>query len=286
MKGFINTLFLSSSWKVVVQDLLLSKKRKTTDTGTLRAGQPSSMTLNFINDRSRIKTLRDDATSISGRTANTSILSFPSVVVGDLPLFKKGDDKNGSPTKFLGDDGLTTNGCTSNTFRTVSAGFTLIELLVVVLIIGILAAVAVPQYQLAVMKSRVAALMPLLRSISDAEDSFYLANGYYTHIKNLDIALPQDYIHQYADRDFFWADGTYVTQCGKGCGGEKGPTVIGGLYKVIGNTGDNKVAITFYGQYSSEYQNRRVCSSKTSLGAKVCKSLGGESISSNRWLLP
>ena len=51
MKGFRDSLLLlPSSWKVVVQDLLLLKKRKTTDTGTLRAGKPSSMTFIF-NDK-------------------------------------------------------------------------------------------------------------------------------------------------------------------------------------------------------------------------------------------
>ncbi len=67
-------------------------------------------------------------------------------------------------------------------------GFTLIELLVVVLIIGILSAAALPQYQKAVWKSRAAQLFTLARSLGTAQEAFSMANGSYpTQFSELDL---------------------------------------------------------------------------------------------------
>src|ERR1700722_10375364 len=78
--------------------------------------------------------------------------------------------------------------------RKSNGGFTLIELLVVVLIIGILAAIAVPQYFKVVEKSKAAEANAWIAAVTGAEESYLNKNGSYCTtnacLTAFDVAIP------------------------------------------------------------------------------------------------
>ena len=70
-------------------------------------------------------------------------------------------------------------------------GFTLLELLIVVLIVGILAAVSLPQYMKAVERSRMTEAVMLLANIAQAQERKYIqVNRYVTNFMGLDLQFP------------------------------------------------------------------------------------------------
>lgn len=79
--------------------------------------------------------------------------------------------------------------------KNVKKGFTLIELLVVILITGTLAAIALPQYQKAVLRSRAAEVWSILPTVRTALEEYCLFSGeQYTRPswEDLSISIPEN----------------------------------------------------------------------------------------------
>ena len=145
------------------------------------------------------------------------------------------------------------------------AAFTLIELLVVVLIIGILAAIALPQYRLAVEKSRAMEAVVNLRAWHNALERYRLANGSYptsstSAMNDIDITLPSShyftpfYYYNATDKIIYIAykaDSYWITQV------LKADNAIEWLARGLGC-------------------NTTGVGTTTDLGAKICKSLCGK----------
>ena len=148
-------------------------------------------------------------------------------------------------------------------------GFTLMEVLIVVLIIAILSAVAVPQYQKAVMKSRYSAMMPIGKAIANGNEAYYMEKGQYaTSPTELDVAGKDNY-----------DDGTDVTL-------EANPEYLS-YVRVANSDKVPNARYVVYQKHSANFADTTMCEAKDDTAKELCQRLGGVFVSENgteaRW---
>ena len=145
-------------------------------------------------------------------------------------------------------------------FKRNNQAFTLIELLVVVLIIGILAAVAVPQYQKAVWKSRFTEMKNLASSFAEAEEVYYLANGKYTtSLDELDVTILR------IKNDLCGSDSCYIYM-------QNGRCILetrGGIDCRLYDNGIDYLSYRIFFNHATELAKNRYCLAHNSKGVKA-----------------
>ena len=145
-------------------------------------------------------------------------------------------------------------------------GFTLIELLVVVLIIGVLAAVALPQYQTAINKSRYAGLMPLAKAVKDAEEEVFMTKADYTAVLG-DLSVMPGTIDE--DHPNTATNGNVTLSVVAGA--SEGQDYV----KAVDNRNADNTFIMYFAR-SPKYAGEIHCEAKTSnaKAQQLCKSYG------------
>ncbi len=158
-------------------------------------------------------------------------------------------------------------------------GFTLIELLVVVLIIGILSAVALPQYQVAVAKARFTQAMVMARPLHEAQKRCYLANGEYCRdFDSMDISLPANgttSFNYWGSEDHGMMKWQSNDSAGLFCEVELSSSYVVCGVDVRGGSWYNVPRIVITEDETIYCQANSKTADGDSISHKVCKSMGG-----------
>ena len=159
-----------------------------------------------------------------------------------------------------------------------SKGFTLLELLVVVLIIGILAAVALPQYQLAKEKSTATSVIPIIKSFAEAEERYYLIHDRYTNnVNELDISLPEGATtiscrSQFTNTCYKINNSRFEIFIGSPSG-----KIVGVQMDLLKGNVMYLTIVSYFDITNKVKYGNLTCIAQNALGHKICQKLGGKS---------